>query len=81
MGFHGLAALIMQAITDMADRTGSSQMAIERYILNNYPGIDYKRGLLRMTVRRGLESGWLKRAPHHANSCAFFINVFLRFHG
>lgn len=44
-------------------------MAIEKYIMTNHAEIDYKRSLLRATLKRGLESGWL--APHHqhANSC------------
>ena len=60
--------LVAEAIARLADRTGSSQMAIEKYIMMNYPEIAYNRAHLRMSLKRGVESGRIQRHHIHTNS-------------
>eukprot|EP00294_Goniomonas_avonlea_P009604 CAMPEP_0114557916 /NCGR_PEP_ID=MMETSP0114-20121206/10091_1 /TAXON_ID=31324 /ORGANISM="Goniomonas sp, Strain m" /LENGTH=207 /DNA_ID=CAMNT_0001743247 /DNA_START=8 /DNA_END=631 /DNA_ORIENTATION=- len=49
--------LAVEAIAAIADRTGSGQNAIEKYILKKYPKMDYRRNHLRAALKRGAESG------------------------
>ena len=52
-------SLITAAIVALAERTGSSQVAIEKFIMANYPELSYKRFVLRTTLKRNVESGYL----------------------
>ena len=52
-------SLITAAIVGLAERTGSSQPAIEKFIMANYPELSYKRFMLRTTLKRNVEGGYL----------------------
>ena len=52
-------SLITAAIVGLAERTGSSQPAIEKFIMANYPELSYKRFMLRTTLKRNVKSGYL----------------------
>eukprot|EP00567_Pseudictyota_dubia_P013688 CAMPEP_0197453374 /NCGR_PEP_ID=MMETSP1175-20131217/34749_1 /TAXON_ID=1003142 /ORGANISM="Triceratium dubium, Strain CCMP147" /LENGTH=90 /DNA_ID=CAMNT_0042986647 /DNA_START=51 /DNA_END=319 /DNA_ORIENTATION=+ len=60
--------LIVEAITNLADRTGSSFPAIEKYILANHPAFNYVRTRARAALKKALESGDIARHHQHANS-------------
>ena len=60
--------MAIEAVTELADRTGSSQPAIEKYILATYRRLDYKRHFLRNAIKRAIEKGTLAVHHNHKNS-------------
>merc|ERR1719310_2292487 len=54
---------IVEAITDLKDRTGSSPIAIEKWIQANYKRDNYNRRYLRNALKSGVEKGTI--AIHH----------------
>ena len=51
--------MVNEAIGALAERTGSSQQAIEKYIMANYPGVNYNRAFLRASLKAGTKNGSL----------------------
>ena len=62
------ADMVGAAIVALKDRTGSSNMAIEKFILANYPKVNFKRTYLRGAIKRGVESGFIAVHHNHKNS-------------
>ena len=60
--------MVGAAIVGLKDRTGSSQMAMEKFILANYPKVTYKRTYLRAAIKRGVTSGFIAVHHNHKNS-------------
>ena len=60
--------MIIEAIADLKDRTGSSAIAIEKYIIASFKKVDFKRFRLRAAIKRGLEAGWILVHHNHKNS-------------
>ena len=60
--------MIVEAITNLADRTGCSQPAIEKQILATYRRLDFKRHYLRNAIKRGVEKGTILVHHKHKNS-------------
>jgi len=60
--------MVVEAITDLKDRTGCSQPAIEKWIGANYRKCNYKRWLLRGAIKRGVEKGTILVHHNHKNS-------------
>ena len=62
------AAMITEAITELASTRGCSQVALEKYITASYRKLDYRRHFLRAAINRGLETGAFLRHHNHRNS-------------
>jgi len=59
--------MICDAIADLRDRSGSSQMAIEKYILETFYDLKFQRHHLRKALKSNTENGKLVR-PDGKNS-------------
>ena len=67
-GHPPFSEMIRTAITDIADKKGSSRIAIKKYILDHFNVEDTKANNSRLNVslRRGIAGGKLTTARHHA---------------
>merc|ERR1712048_275012 len=59
---------ITEAIIALADPTGCSQPALEKYITTNYKRLAFKRHYLRSAIKRALAKGTLLVHHNHKNS-------------
>ena len=60
--------LILEAITALNDRNGSSVPAIEKYITKNHPDIALKHIRVRRVLKIMLDNEEIMVAPRHKNS-------------
>ena len=60
--------LAVEAIKTLADPTGTSQPAIEKYIAATYQDFNFKRHLLRSAIKRALAKGDILVHHNHKNS-------------
>ena len=60
--------MIVEAVAALKDRTGSSAIAIEKYIIGHNKKLDFKRFRLRSAIKRGLVTGDLLVHHNHKNS-------------
>ncbi len=59
---------ILHAISGLKDRTGSSAIAIEAFIVANYRKHPYERWRMRLALKKLLADGTVKRHHQHRNS-------------
>ena len=60
--------LVLEAISALNDRTGSSIPAIEKYIKENHSDIELKHTFVRRVVKMMLDNKEIVSAPRHKNS-------------
>ena len=67
--------LVLEAITALNDRTGSSIPAIEKHIKENHPDIELKHTFVRRIVKMMLDNEEIVAAPRHKNSYKISANM------